>query len=199
MPLLPFFAATTLVASSGRDVPPATIVSPITASLTPSCCATKVAESTNRLLPIINPAKPPIINRTDFNTLVFSNDSISPSSPLFAFFNVNKRKPKKVAKRMVASILLILPSKHNPSKSNDAKQAKGISFRTVPLRITMGVTAADTPTMSKELKILLPTTLPIARSGVPFIAETKLTKNSGIDVPAATIVKPITICDTFMR
>ena len=144
MPLLPFFAATTLVASSGRDVPPATIVSPITASLTPSCCATKVAESTNRLLPIINPAKPPMINTTDFKTLVFANGSFSSSSPLFAFFNVNKRKPKKVAKRMAASILLMLPSKHNPSKSNDAKQAKGMSFRTVPLRIAMGVTTADT-------------------------------------------------------
>ncbi len=35
MPLSPFFAATALVASSGSEVPPATIVSPITASLIP--------------------------------------------------------------------------------------------------------------------------------------------------------------------
>ena len=35
MPLLPLRAATALVASSGSDVPPATMVSPITASLMP--------------------------------------------------------------------------------------------------------------------------------------------------------------------
>lgn len=35
MPLLPFLAATTLVASSGMEVPIATTVKPITASLTP--------------------------------------------------------------------------------------------------------------------------------------------------------------------
>ena len=54
----PFRAATTLVASSGSDVPPATMVSPIMASLTPSDLATWVAASTNRLLPKIRHAKP---------------------------------------------------------------------------------------------------------------------------------------------
>ena len=39
---LPLRAATTLVASSGRDVPNATIVRPITASLTPQERATAV-------------------------------------------------------------------------------------------------------------------------------------------------------------
>lgn len=43
IPLLPLRAATMLVASSGKEVPPATIVSPITASLTPRYCATAVA------------------------------------------------------------------------------------------------------------------------------------------------------------
>ena len=33
-------------------------------------------------------------------------------------------------------------------------------------------------------------------SAVPFNADTKLTQNSGIDVPKATTVNPITICGT---
>ena len=36
---------------------------------------------------------------------------------------------------------------------------------------------------------------PTARSGVPFMADTMETKNSGIDVPMATIVSPMTICE----
>ena len=51
MPLRPFWAATTLVASSGSDVPPATMVRPTTASLTPSVCATQAAPSTRSTRP----------------------------------------------------------------------------------------------------------------------------------------------------
>ena len=58
MPLLPLRAATALVASSGCDVPPATMVSPITASLMPMALATVVAPSTKRLLPSTNQPKP---------------------------------------------------------------------------------------------------------------------------------------------
>ena len=53
--------------------------------------------------------------------------------------------------------------------------------------------------MSNVFMMLLPTTLPTARSGVPLMAETRLTKNSGIDVPMATTVSPMTICGMFMR
>ena len=38
-----------------------------------------------------------------------------------------------------------------------------------------------------------PTTLPSDKAGLPLIDEFKLTTNSGRDVPAATMVKPMTI------
>lgn len=45
--------------------------------------------------------------------------------------------------------------------------------------------------------ILLPTTFPKPTSFVPSIAEKTLTINSGVEVPNATMVKPITICEIF--
>ena len=56
-----FIAATTEVASSGNEVPPATKVKPITDSLTPKLRAMPVAPSTNSCPPQINPARPPSI------------------------------------------------------------------------------------------------------------------------------------------
>ncbi len=54
-----FKAATMDVASSGRDVPPATSVSPITDSLTPRLRAMPLAPSTKKLPPAISaPSRP---------------------------------------------------------------------------------------------------------------------------------------------
>ena len=64
---------------------------------------------------------------------------------------------------------------------------------TVEGRIVMGATMAAQPTIRRALKMLLPTMLPTARSGVPFKAETKETKNSGMLVPMAMMVSPMTI------
>ena len=102
-------------------------------------------------------------------------------------------------RRKPASTLLMLPSRQSRKRAADASTAKGMSLRTVVFKMVMGNTRAATPTMSNVLKILLPTTFPTAKSGVPLRAETKLTQNSGIEVPMATIVNPITICDTFIR
>ena len=74
-----------------------------------------------------------------------------------------------------------------------AMRANGISLRTVVFGMVIGATIAAHPTISMELKMLLPTTLPTAKSDVPLIAETNDTQNSGMDVPKATIVKPMTI------
>ena len=63
----------------------------------------------------------------------------------------------------------------------------------------MGATMAATPVMSRVLKMFDPTTLPTARSAVPFNADTRLTQNSGADVPTATMVRPMTICGMLMR
>ena len=68
MPLLPLRAATTLVASSGSDVPPATMVRPITASLTPNVWATLVAPSTKMFEPTTRQARPSTSNSNDFST-----------------------------------------------------------------------------------------------------------------------------------
>jgi len=45
--------------------------------------------------------------------------------------------------------------------------------------------------------MLLPKIFPIARSAAPEVLANKFTTNSGIDVPNATIVRPITIAGTF--
>ena len=58
---LPFNAETTLVASSGSDVPPANNVIAITDSLTPNARATSTALVWNRFPPNTNAAKPPTI------------------------------------------------------------------------------------------------------------------------------------------
>ena len=63
----------------------------------------------------------------------------------------------------------------------------------------MGATNAVIPTMAIVLKMFEPTMLPTARSDVPLMADISDTKNSGIDVPIATTVKPITICGMFIR
>ena len=65
--------------------------------------------------------------------------------------------------------------------------------------MVIGATIAATPTISIVLKMFEPTTLPTARSAVPFSAETRLTQNSGADVPSATMVSPITICGICIR
>ena len=56
-----FNAATTEVANSGSEVPPATNVSPMTDSLTPKLRAILPAPSTNHCPPKMSPASPPVI------------------------------------------------------------------------------------------------------------------------------------------
>ena len=80
---LPFTAAVIDVASSGSDVPAATIVKPIMASLTPSPDAIPDAPLTNRSPPIISPASPireSSGSRSPRSTPVFSMPS--PDSPV---------------------------------------------------------------------------------------------------------------------
>ena len=51
--------------------------------------------------------------------------------------------------------------------------------------------------MPKTLKILDPTTFPIATSALPFRAPMKLTVSSGVDVPTPMIAAPMTKSDTL--
>ena len=55
-----------------------------------------------------------------------------------------------------------------------------------------GLIVADVPMMKKTLKSDEPTTLPMAMSGFFFTAATIEVASSGSDVPAATMVSPMT-------
>lgn len=204
IPLFPFRADTTLVASSGSDVPPATIVSPMTASDTPSCAATCVAPSTKRLLPPIRHAKPMMIHTADmvadigfFSVFMSEDSSCSSVLLLFAPCKVIYMKAMNITKSVAASSRLICPSRHMIINTIEATNAKGMSLLIVTLVIAMGATIADTPTINRALKMFEPTMFPTAKSGVPLRADTRLTQNSGMLVPIATIVNPITICGIF--
>ena len=102
------------------------------------------------------------------------------------------KKPNN-ASNTSASMRESVPSRHISTSSIEATRAKGMSLRTVWRSMVIGATRAVTPTISSALNTLLPTTLPTARSAVPLRADTRLTQNSGIEVPIATIVRPITI------
>ena len=76
---------------------------------------------------------------------------------------------------------------------------KGISLANVPLPTGIGATTAVTPTIIRQLKTLLPTTLPIASPALPLNDERKLITNSGAEVPNATMVSPITKLEIWKR
>jgi len=52
---------------------------------------------------------------------------------------------------------------------------------------------AAIPNIKRMFAMLLPITLPTAKSVFPWIAENRFTINSGADVPNATMVSPMTI------
>ena len=57
----------------------------------------------------------------------------------------------------------------------------------------MGLKSAEMPRTRAMLHMLLPTTLPTAIMLLDFTAETTLTTNSGVEVPKATTVNPMTM------
>ena len=83
-----------------------------------------------------------------------------------------------------------------PSSSTAARMDSGQSRRSSVLSITSGQTAADRPATISRLKMFEPTTLPTAISFAPRRAAVTLTASSGMDVPNATMVRPISSGDT---
>jgi hypothetical protein len=63
---------------------------------------------------------------------------------------------------------------------------------TIDPLLVIGLNKADMPRIKEILKILLPITFPTAIMLFPFIEEVRHTTNSGVDVPNATTVSPIT-------
>ena len=68
----------------------------------------------------------------------------------------------------------------------------GTSWRMSWTFTTSGVISADRPRMKSTLKMLLPTTLPMAMSVLPSSTAPTDTATSGALVPKATIVRPTT-------
>lgn len=78
-----------------------------------------------------------------------------------------------------------------------ASKLRGISLNTVLLCTVSGKIMEETPRIIRILKILLPTALPMAISVFPLIDAKIFTASSGLEVPKATTVKPITRSLTF--
>ena len=212
MPGLPFTAAVIDVASSGSDVPAATIVKPIMASLTPSPDAIPDAPLTNWSPPIISPARPIATHNIDFHNgislvldLSISCDSAGVAD--FADENVCRRNMVKNSSRTIPSTRLNMrldaPSRSGAlpiARSTKAdRSTSGMSLVIMLRSIFIGANIAVMPIMARTLKMLLPTTLPIASSALPLMADTMLMTSSGADVPKATTVNPMTSSDTPHR
>ena len=87
---------------------------------------------------------------------------------------------------------------HTPSATRRtlASSSTGISSTSEDLRTGSLQMSAETPRMSSMFAMLLPTTFPIERSAEPVAAEVAETASSGMDVPNATTVSPMTSGDT---
>ena len=195
-----FKAATTEVANSGREVPIATRVNPITDSPTPNDRATSLDPSTKSRPPKIKATSPPTIynkQRHVDNGLISACSSSVLSCAIANVYPRNMAKKQSISKPSALFRIFSVPVSKNTSlaqikTTTHERMASGISFVNVPLVIVIGATTAVTPTIIKILKMLLPTTFPIESSALPLIADTILTVNSGAEVPKATIVRPIT-------
>ena len=85
------------------------------------------------------------------------------------------------------------------SSTSDAAMPNGMSRRMFSLVSTSGRISAQIPRITKTLKMFEPTTLPIATSLLPAAAESTETTSSGIEVPTATIVRPMMNSGTRKR
>ena len=193
MSAFPFLAAETEVQSSGRDVPSATMVSPINLSLSPNERAIALAASTVKLLPSTIIARPSIMNNAAFTVDI----SFGESSCFISFFAIMKRYVRytaNAASRIIPSTIPILPLSPVTKRSTVITIIKGISYLIVDFATARGTITEDIPRIISILSMLLPTILPMVISALPFRAAEMLTAASGELVPIATIVRPITSC-----
>ena len=84
------------------------------------------------------------------------------------------------------------PSNPSASSSRLAPIMIGTSWRISWMLTTSGAISALMPRMNSTLKMLLPTTLPMAMSVLPSSTAPTLTATSGALVPKATMVSPTT-------
>jgi hypothetical protein len=189
------------VATSGREVPAATMVRPITISLRPRTLAKAHRGITSQLAPSTSSTSPPAI-----------------SSQLHAPVTVPRRHSAAGERRLRVFVLrrpalaAALPDQEHRVGDQQAEQQR-------PVRGSMPPSSASEeqqrgaehdrhfladqlrrdhqrcdqrrqPRMKSTLKMLLPTTLPSAMSTWPPQAERTETASSGALVPKATTVRP---------
>ena len=86
----------------------------------------------------------------------------------------------------------IFPSSIIPSKRNEIPIIMRISFLITDFETMIRLITSEIPKMAPTFTMLLYTTFPNATSDSPCSAEEILIANSGVEVPSATTVKPIT-------
>ena len=199
--LSPLIAAVTLVTNSGKLVPIATIVNPITFSLTLNVIAILFAFSTTNSLPNFNNIIPRSISIVFLKILIFllfslENCKITSCwlrlAMIIVYVKNKQNNPISISPSYLFIFWLIL---HIIRKIKVKNIDMGFSINLVWFWNSNGRINADRPNISNKLHILLPIILPIEISEYPSIADVVLTNNSGIDVPIDTIVRPITISE----
>ena len=161
----PLRAAAIELASSGRDVPTATMVRPISKSLTPRARAISTAPHTSaRELPTSS-ASPSTSHRTDFPSESDSPSCFSASSATAAFAAafwrisftmLNPMTPAKTSRRITPSRRLIEPSEtRNTDIAVTAINTGRSRFKAFRTTITGEMTAV-TPRISAIFAMLLP-------------------------------------------
>ena len=127
------YEATTEVTSSGRDVPKATIVRPISLSLIPKNLAIEVAALTVSWLPPTIPAPPRIMNIIIFQTGIFLMTVSSTASGCFLEMITRYTMKAAIKRRNIipSTRLNSLPMIPSPSRSPVITKTNGISYLNV--------------------------------------------------------------------
>ena len=191
IPVLPFRAAVIEVASSGKDVPAATIVRPITASLTPNPAAIperrpqtcrrrkSVPKTTCHPQPCL-PHRHFSLRLTAFCRRVAGCGMPGRGEGVMHEHHKEKQQDYTVNPRQHIGFRTVKERGVAHCQQNGAESiTSGISVVRILFEIRIGRTRDVIPIMAHTLKILLPTTLPIASPAFPSTADITLITSSG--------------------
>ena len=195
----PFLAAAILVTNSGRDVPIATMVRPMSVWLTPKEAAMALALSTTSCPPKITAASPINANKIPLGREgFFSPEADSKTGCLIALRIVDMIKNAKTAKRIKPSGLdreRAVPEPRAVSVKTRNRSAamieRGYSLFKMCGCTGHGLSREQAPRTMSKLNKLEPITLPTAMPFWPVVAAVMLTAASGALVPKATMVRPM--------
>ncbi len=90
-----------------------------------------------------------------------------------------------------------LVSRNKTISAVEIKSSNGSSLLIVVFLIRIGLMIAASPIRSKILIMLLPTMLPSSMSPLPVARAEIDTANSGVPVPIATMVRPMSCLETL--